>query len=677
MEYLTREEIKQVFEYFDEEDFESISKIIDDPIFKINPEEMTDEQEEKICEVLASKIDKNDYEWMYKDKDLNEWLPEIIAGTKNSELIKEYAQDSKYQWTMREKAVLVVGTKDSEYIKKMIKDINNDWQPYQLYTLTKATNDPNFIMQMIEDKNYKWDKWMFDELLVTTEDIEFIEKHAKKMEKIRASSLIAETGNPEFIKKALADEEYNWDEWSIANLTAATKDSKFIKKTIHDKEDDWNPYMLERMVIATSDPKFIKEALQKYKWYSDQVLNLIVATHDKEFMKSCITNKEFTEKYKLDRIEDFASLINPMIDEFSHEEKYELFQNLRDNGKKYYIMQYRKYKGEEYIKENIEEVMKLEGEEERDIPKKKEILMKMYSVNNDVLGTIDFSILDEVYIKELGIEKINQISCYPKVQEKVLNLNDKELQVFSKCINENEIEEWTPLAQSILENISEYEGLIHNIENNKYVDVEKLTKVLQDRNIFEIATLEDLENYDQIRKEKCDEWIKDSNIEQKKVAVLEKLYGHSEEYAKMIIEKYGEDIENIEDGDCKDYVRSLKAIIEMDNSQILEKIYDECKEIENINKVGIERELKTEYGKLFNEELFKIEEGTEVEDGIYEAGPEFEMIITSLGAFHGHKIENYKSDWNRPSIATQHFCASYIRNDMIGTAPVHNICYRI
>ena len=63
------------------------------------------------------------------------------------------------------------------------------------------------------------------------------------------------------------------------------------------------------------------------------------------------------------------------------------------------------------------------------------------------------------------------------------------------------------------------------------------------------------------------------------------------------------------------------------------------------------------------------------EEGLYDAGVDFNIITTSVGAYHSIRPENYKTDWNRPSLASPHFCASYIRNDMLGTAPVHNVLY--
>ena len=56
------------------------------------------------------------------------------------------------------------------------------------------------------------------------------------------------------------------------------------------------------------------------------------------------------------------------------------------------------------------------------------------------------------------------------------------------------------------------------------------------------------------------------------------------------------------------------------------------------------------------------------------------MIMTALSPFSrnddiGTENFNYKDNWNRPKLSTPHFCCSYIRNDMMGTAPIGSICY--
>ena len=102
-------------------------------------------------------------------------------------------------------------------------------------------------------------------------------------------------------------------------------------------------------------------------------------------------------------------------------------------------------------------------------------------------------------------------------------------------------------------------------------------------------------------------------------------------------------------------------------------------------EINVERKLKNAYWKLYQKDLFRVEGAKRIkpkkgiEEGIplYSAGTDFKMIITSVGAFRDAMVKrnNYKRDWNRDEIETQHFCASYIRNDMLGHAPVSSICY--
>lgn len=685
MANLTREEIRKVFEYLEDENYEAIFEIIHDPILLVDPYEITDEQEDKILELISSKISIDDYDWIYADKELKPFLSDVIAYTHDSLLIQDYLQDNRYEFKKNERFRMIEQTRDTRFIEKMIVDSNNTWEDYQLYFLIKATNDAKFIQETIENKEIKLDTYMISDLLSYME-LDFIEKYIKsalksgEMKQVIAADVLIQKGNIKYIKDAIEDKEYEWSSSAVADLVAATKEEKYIREKLEDGKYDWNNYSLEEMIIATGNSKFIKSAIQsdKYNWYSDQISNLIIATHDKDFILKCVTEDEILKGYELPENDKIIRVIIPILDELSEEEKYNVFSKFREKGKKQYIFEYRKSKGIEYLKDNIENIMKMEGENQETIPYKKENLMKMYEVNNEVLEKIDFSILEPKYIDTLGLDKINQISCYRNIQEQVINLNESQLKVFSECIKHCRSTRWTPLAEAFLENASQYGELIEDIlQSEEEIDFEKINIIIQDKNIFDIRVIDDVNNYELIRKEKCNEWIKSDSISQKKLAVLEKIYGQSLEYSEMIIKKYGQDIEKIQDGDYKDYIQSIKAILEVEDPSILEEIYENCKEIENIDKIDIEEGIKSEYGKLFNEGLFSVEQGEKIEEGIYDAGTDFKMIITSLGAFHYEGIDNYANNWNRPAIAAQHFCASYIRNDMIGTAPVNNICYRI
>ena len=284
-------------------------------------------------------------------------------------------------------------------------------------------------------------------------------------------------------------------------------------------------------------------------------------------------------------------------------------------------------------------------------------------------------------------------------------LGDKQYELFQRCLNSyltiNKTEDWTILASSILSNIGEYSTLIDNVQDFEKIDIEKLTKILQDKNIFQIETPGDITRYEEIKRERCNEIIQNSdNVEEIKAAVLQKIYGHSLEYARVIIDKFGEDIEHIEDSDEKYYVMSLKQIMDIDQIDMLYQMYEECDEVGLIDKTLIDRCLKSKYAKLFNKDLYEPSEEMQIqyEDfesvipiddeekrkeiygelqklKIYNAGNNFKMMVTSVAPFMENAPTDFKQDWNRPAVASQHFCASYIRQDSIKTIKIPYVCY--
>ncbi|MBR3134467.1 MAG: hypothetical protein IKG56_03305 [Clostridia bacterium] len=315
-----------------------------------------------------------------------------------------------------------------------------------------------------------------------------------------------------------------------------------------------------------------------------------------------------------------------------------------------------------------------------------EALLRMYEINNDILTNIDFRMLQPKYLKTLGEERINQIACYSSIQSAVLRLSSEQLYIFDKCLDvyveQNETDEWTVLAKEMLTHIEEYSTLIQSIdhpENLSIEDITKLSRIMQAENWCEIQSIEDVREYDKILAEKCQSIIEDENatLEEKRQAVFQKIFGHDSSYAIRMISKYGEDIENIDDCDMKDYIRAIKLISEIDDESLLQEIFERC-DFAELDKVWAERELKTAYFEKYIEDLYVVpqnEDEKAATDNIYEAGTDFKMIITAVGAYSGTSPDDYKEDWNRPAIASQHFCASYIRNDMIGTAPIRTICY--
>ena len=269
----------------------------------------------------------------------------------------------------------------------------------------------------------------------------------------------------------------------------------------------------------------------------------------------------------------------------------------------------------------------------------------MHEINDEVYQKLDFRLLDNKYLKLLGQDKINQISCYPEVQELVLKLNEKKLKVLAKCIDtymhNNDTEEWTVITNEILNNIScgQYDELIENIDNLDNADINKLIKVLQAKNAFEIKCEKDLENFELIKQQRCDKLIQSSEIGDKKLAVLEKLFGTDDGYAEILLRRYGQGIDSLPESEAKNFIKSIQMLVNCQSGEILEQIYNECEETVFIDKVGIERALKKEYAKLYNEGLFKIENAVPIGENMYSAGTDFKMIITSLGPYSGKKVK--------------------------------------
>lgn len=264
----------------------------------------------------------------------------------------------------------------------------------------------------------------------------------------------------------------------------------------------------------------------------------------------------------------------------------------------------------------------------------------------------------------------------------MLGLNDGELKLLGKVLDKymdmTKGEEWTPLAKKILENIGSYKELVSNLEENENISIDKLIPILIHSNNFDIKTLEDVENFQEIKRKKCEELINGETLEEKQKAVLLKVFGQGMRETKKIISRFEEDIDEIEDEDLKAYIKSLQEILKIENPEVLKEIFEQVEELETINPLLMERMLKTEYCKLYNRDLFNLKNAEKLPDGenVYNAGTDFKMIITSVGAFYtNNSVIDYKKDWNKPKIGSQHFCASYIRNDMLGHAPVPHICY--
>ena len=646
----------------------------------------------------------------------------LIKATEDPEYIKEClgnVEKMKALDIKGDRAVeLIKAVGDPEYIKGLLENVEKmkalDIKGDRAVELIKAVGDPEYIKGLLENvekmKALGIEDSYATELIKAVGDPEYIKECLENVEKMnalgikgdRAVELIKATEDPEYIKECLENPE--------KRKTLGIYDSAAVEltKIVEEKEPGYIKGLLENAEkrkalgiygfvavelikkVEEKEPGYIKELLENTEKRKalgikgDRAVELIKKVEEKEpgyIIKECLGNKEKMQALEIsdDGVAELIKIVNNKGPEFiieciNNKEKWKLNES---------AISLLKQKNEtEFIKENLKIFFKGYGFEEKDISSKAEILEQMYEINDVVYQNLDFRLLDNKYLKLLGEDKINQIGCYPEVQELVLKLNEKNLKAWAKCIDtymhNNGTEEWTVIAKEILDNISsgQYDDLIENIDNLDNADINKLIKVLQRENVFEIKCEKDLENFELIKQQRCDKLIQSSEIKNKKNAVLEKLFGTDDGYAESLLRRYEQGIDSLPESEAKNFIKSIQMLVNCQSGEILEQIYNECEETVFIDKVGIEKALKKEYAKLYNEGLFKIENAVPIGENMYSAGTDFKMIITSLEPYSGEKRQsNYKNDWNRPKISTPHLCASYIREDMMGTALICDICY--
>lgn len=373
-----------------------------------------------------------------------------------------------------------------------------------------------------------------------------------------------------------------------------------------------------------------------------------------------------------------------LLDNFSYNVKKELFENILSQVKEHPKMFDEIWRRWDLVREDFDKSLEIIG-----MSDKKELILELAETNDDIY-MVTPRILEDKYVESFGKSKINLIASYPKVLERVLEIGDsengnKKIRLIAKCIEEFQKEnentdEWTPYASRVFDNIETYNDLIANLDLDKLTteQLSSLTNLLLHENIYNIKNMEQVDNVKKMEMEQCERDIKSDDIEDKKQAVLVSKLGLTTEEAKILIQKFGEDIDKVKDEDLKYCVKSIKIILDMtsgDDKEVLEEMYANVEPVVHRNPMKLERMLKTEYGKMYKEGLFRVEQCDRMDGNLFVAGTNFKMMITSVAPFYENDIENYYIDWNRRSLGSQHFCASYIRNDMLGTVYIPHICY--
>ena len=348
----------------------------------------------------------------------------------------------------------------------------------------------------------------------------------------------------------------------------------------------------------------------------------------------------------------------------------------------------------ENMLQNVDLFLSLEQVENKEAIK--EYINYLYPTNNDILYTIKWNILQPKYVDTLGLDKINVIGSFEELTGSLLDMDDKEYEVFYHVLNhyskKEGITDWQYAAHQIMQEIYfnkiDKKDLCSYIDDINNVNMDNLLFILLNGDNFGVQSLDDINNYHNLVKDKCDNIMKNGSLSEKKDAIFIKYFGLSD-YSNMlrgfrgqikngmgrIYNMYHYDIDLIESDDLKELFHFVETVINSESEEELISIYNDRKDFGYVDTYKLERLLKNEILKLYNKELLQLDGLKQNEEGLYEAGVDFSIIATSVGAYVRNNPKNYMVDWNKPSLASQHFCASFIRNDMLGTAPVPHFMY--
>ncbi len=588
---------------------------------------------------------------------------------------------------------------------------------YYIPSMLKRINDSKYIETVIDKYEETMDEEQLLELLCYIKDNDYKIKYLKKYveEPTDLIQLIYSFDNDELINKYIDKYKEQLDGFIkeheyVTSLKNNEKKIEFLKK--HPESN----MKTKKVLNSINDEKYLE---QLYDFVEEE-------------LKVCIIYKFKDENKKLSYLSKLNNTITPesnrnmkneltkIIDGLSDENLLyvmENFKNIKCVGNK--MFEYRtnekmnlailkaypskmamiqtrknKYINTDTIMDNID--LFLEYEYVQNKEKVKECLTKMYETNNDILCNIVWEILDDKYVNIFGIDKLNVIASFSEISNSILKMNDNQLIILNKCLNEYlkkyNTDEWNIICERMIATLN-----FQNVDNkDKFsiiddfdkVNIDCLLYILLNGDEVNIQSVDDINNYYELLEKKCNEQIKSDNLFLKRDAIFMKVFGISDKASLLdgfrqmikngmqrIYNKYYKAIDLIEDQSIKKIFDFIKEVMECNDPIKLEQIYNNTNTINHIDTYRFEALIKKEYMKLYNKELLQVENLEKIGENMYDAGVDFSIISTSIGAYVANNPEDYKKDWNRPSLGSPHFCTNFIRNDMMGTAPVPHVMY--
>lgn len=170
-----------------------------------------------------------------------------------------------------------------------------------------------------------------------------------------------------------------------------------------------------------------------------------------------------------------------------------------------------------------------------------------------------------------------------------------------------------------------------------------------------------------------------------KTAILMRSYGIQYDYAKSILTKFN--LDGIDFDKDDNYISMYRSIYNIVNETDVNKLFQIYDNVSNNCNFSLdymtislfENGMRDIFLRHLTNSTFKCNnENYEVQDGvkIYDAGTDFKIILTSVGAYKPEMETqlNYSQYWNSNSIRSHGNCCSLIANNNLSTATIRNIC---
>lgn len=388
----------------------------------------------------------------------------------------------------------------------------------------------------------------------------------------------------------------------------------------------------------------------------------------------------------------------------------------------------------EYDERTINQIFQLENVNTADRPKIKARLQELFNVNDEILQTVDFRILTDRYSR-LG-EKLTVISMYPEIQEKILNLSNKEFNFLCDSIDylSDFSMDWIPLVDDLLLHIGEYSQIInHDVSFGLYMrsiknnpddpsTFMKVLNIMTQKNKYKYKSFSEMKNSNRselINRTLDEDYFKLSDTDKMRQLIYEKIFGQDLKTAKRFYTYFGQDYEatmkeaSWTEDEIKDYLINIKKIQPTDpqfkreftyilesnetikeylyfSKRIMESDIEKLKEIydlsDSLGEINVlptavlDTNFRRFFTRLKNRKLYNPKES----DKIYIDGEEAYLMPDDCN-FEFTSLESYSKfncdentpvmDWNAKKIRNHLICACFGGAKNLSHPPIKGVTY--